>query len=356
MLHAQPDWVIGPWTRASQQPIIQPDSQSHFKDPLTGKDVAWEALHTFNPGAIVKDGKVVVLYRAEDNSGEMAIGGHTSRLGMAVSEDGIHFTRKPEPVFYPAHDAQEDRETPGGVEDPRLVESSDGTYILTYTQWSRAKRVYTIGVATSHDLEHWTKFGPIFGTSGPYASLKYKSSGIVTQVQGGRLIAAKIHDRYWMYWGEVEIHVASSTDLIHWQAVENSPGVPKVLLRRRAGKSDSGFPETGPPALLTSRGIVLLYDAKNAADVKEDKRVGAGAYTVQEALFDSQAPDRLIGRTEEPVLKPSLDWEKSGQYVAGTTFAEGLVLFHGRWLLYYGSADSFVGVAEAPFRQEESSK
>ena len=42
-----------------------------------------------------------VLYRAEDDTGEMRIGLHTSRLGLAESADGIHFTRRPEPVVYP---------------------------------------------------------------------------------------------------------------------------------------------------------------------------------------------------------------------------------------------------------------
>ncbi len=72
-----------------------------FSDPILKKPVQWEALHTFNPAAIVRHGKVYVLYRAEDNSGAMEIGGHTSRLGLAESEDGIHFKRLPEPVFYP---------------------------------------------------------------------------------------------------------------------------------------------------------------------------------------------------------------------------------------------------------------
>ena len=51
------------------------------------------------------------------------------------------------------------------------------------------------------------------------------------------------------------------------------------------------------------------------------------------------------------MLKPERAFERAGQYAAGTTFAEGLVFFHSRWLLYYGCADSLVGVAEtAPFR------
>ena len=142
----------------------------------------WEALHTFNPAAIVRDGKVFVLYRAEDNSGAMEIGGHTSRLGLAESADGIHFKRLGEPVFYPAEDDQKAREWPGGVEDPRIVEREDGTYVLTYTQWNR--ETYSVGIATSRDLMHWTKYGPAFLTAagGKYAHLKYKSAGIVTRL------------------------------------------------------------------------------------------------------------------------------------------------------------------------------
>ncbi len=44
-------------------------------------------------------------------------------------------------------------------------------------------------------------------------------------------------------------------------------------------------------------------------------------------------------------MKPELPSEKTGQYEAGTVFTEGLVRFKGKWFLYYGAADSFVGVA-----------
>ena len=99
------------------------------------------------------------MYRAEDGSGT-EIGSYTSRLGLAVSEDGLHFAARPEPVFYPAHDAQEANEWPGGCEDPRLVEGPDGLYVLTYTQWNR--QTTHLAVATSRDLEHWEKQGPAF--------------------------------------------------------------------------------------------------------------------------------------------------------------------------------------------------
>jgi predicted GH43/DUF377 family glycosyl hydrolase len=341
-------WVIGPFARpAAGNPVISPQPASTFTDPILKAPAHWEALHTFNPAAIVRNGKVYVLYRAEDDSGAMHVGGHTSRLGLAESADGIHFKRRAEPVFFAAEDDQKAREWSGGVEDPRIVERENGTYVLTYTQYNRA--TWTLGIATSRDLTHWTKYGPAFLTAagGKYAHLQYKSAGIVTRLEKGRLLAAKIDGRYWMYWGEGAIHLATSDDLIHWSPVEDTQGAPLELLRARDGHFDSTFPETGPPPVLTSAGIVVLYNGKNAAS-GGDPDLGPGAYAAGEALFDGRNPVHLLEQTAGPVLKPELAYEKTGQYAAGTTFAEGLVYFHKQWFLYYGCADSLVAVATAP--------
>lgn len=331
-------------------PVIAPVKDSTFRDPISGTDVHWEALHTFNPAAIVRQGRIYVLYRAEDDSGSAIIGGHTSRLGLASSADGLHFTREPEPVLYPAKDAQESRESPGGVEDPRIVEAPDGTYVLTYTQWSRARKVYSVGIATSPDLHHWTKQGPAFRGSldGRYDEYKYKSAAIVTGLRGGKLVAAMIHGKYWMYWGDLGIRLASSTDLIHWTPLEESPGKPRIILAPRPGMPDSDFPEAGPPPLLTKSGIVMLYKAKNKDGVGSDPKLKPGTYSVEVATFTAGDPGKVVSRTVTPVFKPELPFEQTGQYAAGTTFSEGLVLFQGKWWLYYGCADSFVGVATAP--------
>ena len=352
-----PDWAIGPFSRPMTEPIVRPDPKARFVDPILQKPVAWQALHTFNPAAVVRHGRVYLLYRAEDDSGSMQIGMHTSRIGMAVSRDGLHFHTLPEPVFYPAADGQQAREWPGGVEDPRIVEAPDGRYILTYTQWNR--KTYSIGIAVSRDLRHWTKYGPALGATGAYAHLLYKSGGIVTRLEHNHLVAARIQGRYWMYWGEIHIRLASSPDLIHWTPVETTsalapqsplqgPDHAPVLLEHRAGSFDSGFPEVGPPPILTDKGILLLYNGKNAADATRDPALDPGAYAVGEALFSASDPAQLQARLAQPVLFPQQSWERSGQYAAGTTFGEGLVLFHHHWFLYYGSADSYVGVAVAP--------
>ena len=340
------DWTLGPFTRPrGANPVISPRPASVFECPIRRAPVHWEALHTFNPAAVVRNGRVYVLYRAEDSSGDMSIGGHTSRLGLASSTDGLHFDREPTPVFYPAPDSQRDREWPGGCEDPRIVEAEDGTYYLTYTQWNG--KIWRAAVASSKDLHTWTKYGPLFASAGSkYADFKYKSAGIVCRPEHGRLIAARIQGAYWMYWGEGTIRLATSKDLIHWRPVEDHSGNPVAVLKPRPGRFYSDFPETGPPPVLTSGGIVVLYNGKNAGHAG-DPSLEPAAYSAGEALFTASGPAHLLARLDHPVLKPTEPFEKSGQYAAGTTFAEGLVWFRNRWFVYYGCADSLVGVVSS---------
>jgi len=62
-------------------------------------------------------------------------------------------------------------------------------------------------------------------------------------------------------------------------------------------------------------------------------------------LFDARNPLKLLARADAPFIRPTEAYERNGQYSEGTTFVEGLVPFQGRWYLYYGTADSRVGVA-----------
>jgi predicted GH43/DUF377 family glycosyl hydrolase len=195
-------------------------------------------------------------------------------------------------------------------------------------------------------LHTWTKHGPALAKAynGKYADLQYKSAGIVTKMQDGRLKATKINGKYLMFWGEGKVHLATSTNLVDWDPVEDGHGQLITVIQRRPHLFDSTFPEVGPPPILTGRGILLLYNGKNA--IKDgDKALAPRTYSVGEALFSASDPTKLLSQVEQPVFKPELPWERSGQYVAGTTFAEGLVYFHDKWFLYYGCADSLVGVA-----------
>lgn len=337
-------WMLGPFERPENaRPIISPTDKTRFIDPMSGRTVKWESMATFNPAAIVRNGKIHVLYRAEEKLGEKEIGGHTSRLGLALSEDGINFSRLPEPVFFPTEDNQKEFEWTGGTEDPRIVETEEGLYVLTYTQWNR--EYPRLAVAISRDLKNWEKHGPIFKDfkQGKYHNQETKSGAIVTEVKDGKLTAAKIQGKYWMYFGVPHIWLASSEDLINWEPLETIDGNLAPVLSPRPGFFDSWLVEAGPPPLLTENGIVVLYNAGNQQHIGV-KDLGNRLYTAGQALFSKEEPWKLMDRTDQPFLKPELPFEKSGQYVDGTTFVEGLVFFEGIWYLYYGTADSMVGV------------
>ncbi|SFS71762.1 Predicted glycosyl hydrolase, GH43/DUF377 family [Sphingobacterium wenxiniae] len=341
-----PDWTLGGFQRPEGvNPIISPDSNSVFLDPMSGKQVRWEENDTFNPGAVVKDDTLFVLYRAEDKFG-IGIGFRTSRLGLASSTDGLHFERSEEPVLYPADDSEKQYEWPGGVEDPRIAVTEDGTFVVFYTQWNRDTP--RLGVATSKDLRTWEKHGPIFAKS-KYTKLmetSHKSASILTTLKNDKLVVTKINGKYWMYWGEHGVKGATSENLIDWEPVLDDKGELAKFIETRPGYFDSALTECGPPAILTDKGIVLLYNGKNHDEKEQaDSRFTLGTYSAGQVLFDKNDPTKVLDRLDTPFLRPMEDFEKSGQYVDGTVFLQGLAYYKSKWFLYYGCADSKVGVA-----------
>ena len=302
---------FGSWARLSSQPVIFPQGSG------------FESAGTFNPGVVEQDGKIVMIYRAQDKKG-------TSRLGYAVSADGIHFQRSTNPVLGP----EAPYEKGGGTEDPRLVKIN-GTYYLTYTGYNNVdgvgpgKRDAQLCLATSKDLIHWVRQGVILPA--------YRGAWNVGWTKSGAILAEKVNGKYWMYYlGDAndtagQMGVASSDDLLHWTSALSHP-----VISPRPKCFDSKVTEPGPPPVMTPGGILLVY---NGAD---DNLV----YSTGWLLFDKTDPTKVIARSDKPVFRPVEIWEKIGQ-VPNVVFVEGLVRRGKRWLFYYGGADKNIGAAAA---------
>jgi predicted GH43/DUF377 family glycosyl hydrolase len=291
------------WQRASETPIISPLGDG------------WESAGTFNPSVVWFHEKFVMLYRAQDRAG-------TSSLGYAESSDGIHFRRRPRPVFSPQMDYEKD----GGVEDPRLVKFGR-TFYLTYTGYN--KKDAQLCLAKSKDLVHWKRLGVILPA--------YKGKWNVRWTKSGAIVPEKIDGKYWMYFLGTsaektdEMGLAFSTDLVHWTEALDKPVLPA-----RPGEFDARVAEPGPAPFLTPTSIILLY---NGADDNLVYRTGV-------AVFDRKDPRRLLTRSAEPIFAPEKDWEKVGQ-VPNVVFVEGAAPQGDHYLFYYGGADKYVGVAQA---------
>lgn len=329
------DWALTGFVKAdSINPILRPSPEQRFFCPVSKKEVLWEERNVFNPAAVVRDGKVYLLYRAQDN--EM-----TSRIGMAVSDDGLHFTKEPEPVFYPDNDSMNVYEWKGGVEDPRIVTAPDGSFIMTYTSYDG--RTARLCLATSWDLRKWEKHGLVLG-SGKYRDTWSKSGAIITKLEGESFVAQKINGKYWMYFGDTDLFMAYSDDLIHWQVAENEESKKMIsVLHPRPGYFDSRLVEPGPFALAVDSGVLLIYNGSNAANFN-DPSLPKFTYAAGQALFDPENPYMIKDRLDNYFIHPDKPYEKTGE-VNEVCFIEGMVYFKERWFLYYGTADSRIAVA-----------
>lgn len=342
-------WLSG-FKKPEANPILRADSTFVFFDPVKGDSVRWQKADVFNPAAVVRNDTVFMLYRAEDDPNAI-LGGRTSRIGLAWSTDGLSFTCHPEPVLYPDSSAFLTWDYPGGCEDPRVVSTADGQYVMTYTSWNQD--VARLSIATSSDLKNWTKHGPAFQEAyqGLFLDTWSKSGAIVTQQMGDQMVASRIKGKYWMYFGEQGVKLAWSENLLDWTPLINEDSTLKIVMPTRPGYFDSFLTEPGPSAMITDAGILLLYNGKNDEGELADVDIPKGTYCGGQALFDLSDPSKFIERMDDPFICPDLPHEITGQYKAGTTFIEALVPYLGKWFLYYGTADSMVGVAVASMNQ-----
>lgn len=280
---------------------------------------SFERGAVYNPAAIVKNNKVYLFYRAE----EVYYKEYISRIGLAVSSDGFIFERYDgNPVMV------EDKTNPSekyGCEDPRIVETGENNYFLTYNSYAGGSNVYLCGAYTS-DLIHFQKTGKLITANG-------KSGGIIQNY--------KYKDSYVMYYGEGDIRIAYSRDLKIWDVQK------KPVLVARENYFDSFLVEPGPPPIIYEDKILMIYNS-----AKKIKRFGGGytwaSYSPGFAIFDKENPEKLLERSNNPFIEPSEYWENYGK-VNYVIFATGLVFFRNKWLLYYGGADKSIGVARLEF-------
>lgn len=169
-----------------------------------------------------------------------------------------------------------------------------------------------------YDLIHWKKHGPAFAKAGKVGG---RSGVVVSKLVNDRLVAAKINGRYWMYYTH-PCALALSENLIDWTPTD------KAVWPR-------GNREAGAIALLRDDGILLMTQGSHPS---------LGAWTVRQALIDRNDLVTVLHEQEEPLLWPEFEWERYGM-TGNTTVANALVPFKGKWWLYYGGADTVIGVA-----------
>ncbi len=286
--------------RLSSRPILRPLPEH-----------GWERSAVFNCAAIRKDGVFHLIYRACDLPSHDRFGDYISRMGHAVSLNGVDFVRHDRPVF--EGEGQQERR---GVEDPRIVQvEGETTFYMMYTAYgARFDGDHRISMASSENLVIWSRHGVVLDEPNKDASL----------------FPAKVNGRYAMFhrrWPN--IWMAFSDDLVTWaDHTVVMTTVPDSWESERIGIA-------GPP-FRTTDGWALIYHGVDPSN----------AYRLGWALLDPVDPTKVIYRQSEPILEPELEWERVG-WVPSVVFSCGQVVTSGMVYVYYGAADTSIGVAAA---------
>jgi predicted GH43/DUF377 family glycosyl hydrolase len=286
--------------------------QRHPSNPILSPDPSspWEANSIFNPSVIFHNNLFHMHYRAQ---------GHDliSRIGYAVSSDGVNWNRSPDPILKP----ENDREL-GGVEDPRITEI-DGVFYMAYTAFSgkgSLNDALTPMFAKSDDLLEWERIGPLV------ESENNKDHFLMPKKLNNRFVA--FHRRW------PDIWIAESEDLINWP----EEMMQCVMTPRPESNWESvSIGGNGPP-IETEHGWQSFYHGYG-----EDR-----IYHLGVALLDLEDLTKVINRPRDWILEPREKWELEGN-VPNVVFSSANIRVGDQVWVYYGGADRVIGLATCDF-------
>jgi predicted GH43/DUF377 family glycosyl hydrolase len=298
----------------------EPLLHRHPSNPiLTSKDWPYSINSVFNAGAtLLEDGSTLLLCRVEERRG-------LSHLCAARSANGVDgWQIDPSPTLMP--NPYEYPEELWGIEDPRLTYVPElQQYAVVYTSYSRGGP--GVSLALTKDFRSFERFGVI-------ASPDDKDAALLPRRIEGRW--ALIH-RPMTALG-AHIWISYSPDLRHW-------GSQKIMLEARRGAWwDANKIGLASPPIETERGWLVLYHGVRQTPSSALYRLGV-------ALFDLEKPDECLLRGDSWIFRAEADYERGGDvhdvvFPCGNTMgADGDTLN-----IYYGAADSCIGLAHASVR------
>ena len=269
----------------------------------------------FNPGAIRIGDEYRLLLRVQARSRE-------THLMWGISSDGVEFAVEPRIVTVRGLESVSERIY--HVYDPRLTEVEGQLYCCFAADVDGACRVGVARVAQDFGLE-LVSFDQ---------SEDSRNAVLFPRKVGGSFLRLDRPNRRQHEGGPTSgsvIELSRSDDLLRWE---------------RLGPVATGRPHywdeligAGPPPIECDEGWLLVYHGVAT------HFASANIYQAGVLLLDREDPRIVLRRSHDNVLEPRELWELTGQ-VPNVVFPSGLIQDdEERLRLYYGAADSSVGLA-----------
>lgn len=341
---------------------MMPLRRLHNACLLRPEDVApsrpdFQVLGVFNPGAVEVGDDVLLMARVAEAPAEEREGGvalprwdpgeglvadrlpvdavepEDPRVVLVKAERRLRLTSVSHLRVYRCPGGREVAEEVGrfvpgaeweqyGVEDPRIV-SMEGRFYFTYVAVS--EHGAGTALASTEDFVTFERHGIIFPPEN-------KDVALFPERIGGDYVALHRPNPR-MHFSAPGMWLARSPDLTHWGGHEP--------LHAGTAPWETGRIGAGPPPIATERGWLEVYHGMALA--REPGVVGT--YSAGLLLLDREDPGKVLYRAEEPILTPEADFEREG-FVPSVVFPTGIVRRDDVLQLYYGAADTVVGMVE----------
>jgi predicted GH43/DUF377 family glycosyl hydrolase len=328
-MFADNEWAIGPFTKFASNPVLAPTPGAWDRGRFSG------GVH--NGSIIVKDNVFYYIYRGErpNDHPQPSEGDVFDDIGVAISEDGIHFKKDTEhsPFFRKGEDSKYI------YFDANVVRYED-TYYLFCNQWllnnAKDNRQNGVFLATSKDLLNWKKVGIVF----PDAKRSHRN-GVVLENPHNEAI--KVNGQFVMYL-DFGI-IAYSKDLLHWESHENKNVLPGGECCFALGEYDPAKPDN----------IILFTGGAHTGHF----------YGVGEVHLSKSDPEKVLGWLPRAALFAEKKYPFENGFTAEAPhtliseysdciFFNALTQHDGKWWIYYGGSEYYTCLATAPVRHRKA--
>ncbi|MDQ1172988.1 putative GH43/DUF377 family glycosyl hydrolase [Microbacterium testaceum] len=296
--------------------------------------------------------------------------GNVSRVGIArvVIEDGVPVSVEREGVVLQPDRGWERGVGNAGTEDPRTtwIEAL-GLHVMTYVAYGPLGP--RTAVAVSEDLREWKRLGPamfryqddldmdlnlfhnkdtVFFPEPVTAPDGTESLAVLhrpmwdlgeTKPGQGVRLPAGIEDQrqsIWISYVPLEAVRDDLSALALWGQHRFVAGPQYPFEEVKIGG--------GPPPLRIPEGWLVLHHGVTGVIDSAFSQQQKVNYAAGALILDAADPSRVIARTPEPLLAPETDDERSG-IVPNVVFPTAIEEIDGRHFVFYGMADSKIGVA-----------
>lgn len=294
----KPSDCKAPVWRYTENPIIK-------RNPI--KDVS----RIFNSAVIPYNDAYIGVFRGEQTDG-------IPHIYLGRSDDGIHWNFDEEKIKF--LDENGDEFMPRYAYDPRLVEI-EGTY---YIMWCQDGYGATIGIAKTTDFKTFTRL------ENPFLPFNRNAVLFPRKVNDKFLMLSRPSDSGHTPFGD--IFISESKDMEYWGRH-----------RHVMGTTENWWENTkiggGAAPIETDKGWLLFYHGVVTT-------CNGFVYSFGSAILDKDNPSKVLHRSRRYILTPE-EWYEERGFVPNVCFPCATLqdADTGRIAIYYGCADTYVGIA-----------